>query len=272
MADSNSKFNFGKLGAQSSQPGSSQPARPSRLGAGSLPRQGEIRISCRATNPLSIQDDLSKVFQDPTQAKATTATRLFRNEELFTATAGVVSGFLSSTTRNNFSMWSAGCSSGEEVYSMAMIALYEFEKNKRQAHLEAFGTDINDQRIMEARSGRYGRPGKDAFSQNYWRLLQKYAQIGNSAVQMGEQLMTVCKFKKFDMRNKPKNHTFNFIVCNHVLQYYDGPGQQHIIGNLKAVLKPGGKLYLEGVTDGGTKGLNLVKIQGTTNMYEVGGR
>ncbi len=153
---------------------------------------------------------------------------------------------------------------------MAMIALGEYTKaGKQHPQLEAFGTDINRNRIMEARAGQYRRPGKDAFNANYWRLLNQYAEVGSSSVQMGDLLRTVCQFMLFDMRNKPKKHTFHFIVCNHVLQYYDAPGQRHIIGNLTAVLKPGGTMYLEGLTEHGLDGTNVKKIAGTSNLYHI---
>lgn len=262
------KFAFSKY----SRPSSASQPKPNTIARQpfrSPQKDDDIRISCRATNPLSIRDDVSKVFQDPRQAKATTATRLFRNDELFAATKNVTAEFLRAGNRGKFSMWSSGCSSGEEVYSMAMIALNEFTRAKARPFFEAFGTDINDQRIAEARMGRYGRPGKDSFSQNYWRLLSLYANIDSAAVQMGDELRSICRFMKFDMRNKPKKHTFNFIVCNHVLQYYDTPGQRHIITNLVAVLKPGGKMYLEGVTDHKLSELDVHKIPNSPNMYEV---
>ena len=261
MADS--PFHMGKY----SKPLSQRPARPT---APTPPRPAQgMQISCRATNPLSLRDDLGKVFLDENQAKATTATRLFRNDELFDATRRIVADFIKSNRTGKFCMWSTGCSSGEEVYSMAMIALYEFTRLRKQPLMEAFGTDINAQRIAEGRAGRYGRPGKDAFDANYWRLLNAFAEMDNSQVQMGDLLRSVCKFTLFDMRNKPKKHTFHFIVCNHVLQYYDAPGQRHIIGNLKAVLKPGGFLYLEGVTEHGLDGLNLTKLPDRPNLYTV---
>jgi two-component system CheB/CheR fusion protein len=233
------------------------------------PVQKDLKISCRATNPLSIDEDLGKVFLDETQAKATTATRLFRNEDLFETTKKLVKEFIAAGKSGKFCMWSTGCSSGEEVYSMAMIALNEFEKVRKAPQLEAFGTDINRNRIIEGRGGAYIRPGKDALNAEYWRLLNHYAEVDNSAVYMGEQLMKTCFFTLFDMRKKPKKHTFHFIVCNHVLQYYDTPGQRHIIGNLTAVLKPGGTLYLEGLTDHSLDGTNVKKVPGTSNLYRV---
>ena len=235
-----------------------------------VPKAPSVAISCRATNPLSLQDDLGKVFLDEHQAKATTATRLFRNDELFDAmTKVVIPAFLAANRTGKFSMWSTGCSSGEEVYSMAMIALNEFEKNRRSAALEAFGTDINQNRIDEAVAGVYGLPSKDSLSQGYWRLLQKHATLEDRAVHMGDALRTVCRFRIFDMRNRPKKHVFHFIVCNHVFQYYDAPGQQHIIANLKAVLRPGGHLYLEGITQQGLEGGGLRKLPNTANLYTV---
>lgn len=241
------------------------PPRPAR----SRPAQQDA-ISCRATNPLSLHDDLNKVFLDENQAKATTATRMFRNNELWNAmTKVVLPAFLAGNRGDKFSMWSSGCSSGEEVYSMALVAIAEFEKNRRPPMLEAFGTDINRNRIVEARSGRYTRPGKDSISQNHWRILSAHADMDAHEIQMGPALMSACKFMVFDMRNKPKKHTFNFIVCNHVLQYYDGPGQKHIIANLKAALRPGGHLYLEGITAQGLEGTGLKKHATARNLFAV---
>ncbi len=234
------------------------------------PKPSQDTISCRATNPLSLKDDLGKVFLDERQAKATTATRLFRNDELFDAIVKVaVPAFLRNNRTGKFAMWSTGCSSGEEVYSMAMIALNEFERAKRPPLMEAFGTDINRERIAEARAGVYNRPSRDSMSQAYWRLLTSHAHLDEYQVHMGDTLRSICKFTLFDMRNCPKKHTFHFIVCNHVLQYYDAPGQRHIIGNLKAVLRPGGHMYLEGVTDQGLAGCGLKKLPDAHNLYVV---
>ncbi|MDR1536117.1 MAG: hypothetical protein LBU64_13690 [Planctomycetota bacterium] len=230
------------------------------------------RISCRATNPLSLDDDLGKVFLDERQAKATTATRLFRNAELFNAITRVcLPAFFQNPRGGKFSMWSTGCSSGEEVYSMAMIALDGFARKNKPPLLEIFGTDINRNRILEARAGVYLPPARNSLDREYLRLLANYADLGEHAVKMGELLRSTCKFALFDMRNRPKRHTFNFIVCNHVMQYYDPAGQRHIIGNLKAVLKPGGHIYLEGVTKDGLEGGGLTKLAGAANMYAVRG-
>ena len=237
---------------------------------GIKPKAPSMNISCRATNPLSLNDDLHKVFLDEHQAKATTATRLFRNDELFNAiTKVVLPSFFATNKTGKFCMWSTGCSSGEEVYSMAMVAANEFERHRRPLLMEAYGTDINPHRIAEARAGLYTKPSKDALNQNYLRMLMNNAEIGTHDVQMGPKLRTICKFTMFDMRNKPKKHTFHFIVCNHVLQYYDGPGQKHIIENLKAVLKPGGHLYLEGITAQGLEGTHLKKLPQAQNMYVI---
>ncbi|MDR0362780.1 MAG: hypothetical protein LBJ46_08885 [Planctomycetota bacterium] len=227
-------------------------------------------ISCRATNPLSLQDNLSKVFLDERQAKATTATRLFRSGEIFAALAKVALPAFFASKRAKFTMWSAGCSSGEEVYSMAMIALNEFARAGRRPVMEAFGTDINPRRIAEARRGAYIRPSKDAFSRNCWLLLERYARVGQHQVAMGGELLASCRFSLFDMRTRPKKHTFFFIVCNHVLQYYDSAGQRHIIENLKAVLNPGGYLYLEGVTEACIAGAGLRKAGTVPNLFAVG--
>jgi chemotaxis methyl-accepting protein methylase len=227
-------------------------------------------ISCRVTNPLSLSDDLGKVFLDEKQAKATTATRLFRNGELFRAITKIcLPAFFKGTRGGRFSIWSTGCSSGEEVYSMAMIVLSEFERRGKPPLFEAFGTDINRNRILEARAGVYTRPARESLTKDYWRLLAAYATMDAHRIEMGDVLRSICKFALFDMRNCPKRHTFNFIVCNHVMQYYDAPGQRHIIANLKSVLRPGGHLYIEGVTDDGLAGSRLRKLHNAPYMYDI---
>ena len=227
-------------------------------------------ISCRATNPLSIHDDVSKVFIDERQAKATTATRLFRNEELFSALRdkAMPSYFRQSAlSRRPFVIWSSGCSSGEEVYSLAMVALGEFAGKGTAPNLDAFGTDINRERLALARAGCYGMPSRQAIGEAYWALLLRHARLEGASVRMGDDLRARCRFGVFDMRQRPKKHTFDFIVCNHVLQYYDPPGQLHILRNLQEVLKPGGHLYLEGITDGARSAMKLQKIEGQPNLF-----
>lgn len=262
----------GAFGLPLPKSGLPKPSTP-KPGAGtSGPRSGARAptISCRATNPLSLHDDLGKVFLDEEQAKATTATRLFRNDELFDAISKVViPEYIRLNRTGKFCMWSTGCSSGEEVYSMAMIVITELEKAKRPVVLEAFGTDINRNRIAEARAGRYTRPSRDAVTPAYQRLLERHCQFDEREVQMGDALRSFCRFTIFDMRNRPKTHTFHFIVCNHVMQYYDPPGQRHIVANLKAVLRPGGHLYIEGVTEDALTGCGLKKIAGVANLYVI---
>lgn len=246
---------------------SNPPPRPPR------PAMSEDTISCRATNPLSIHEDIERVFVDERQAKATTATRLFRNTELFNALRrhALAEYFARSAGGGGkeFSLWSAGCSSGEEVYSLAMVALDGFARQKIRPRAACFGTDINTQRIAEARQGLYGRPTPAAFSAEYWTLLRRYAAESPSSVQMGPELMAACKFMLFDMRKKPRKHTFDFIVCNHVLQYYDAPGQKVILDNLLAVLRPGGLLYLEGITADIAREAGLEKMP-ASNLYRPG--
>lgn len=239
-------------------PQGGQPLRPRQP---SLP---DGAISCRATNPLALNEDVGRVFLDERQAKATTATRLFRNRELFTALRRFAMPAYfdgaAGRAKREFALWSAGCSSGEEVYSLAMVAFDELARRRLPPKAQCFGTDINPQRIAEGRAGLYGRPTESAFDREYWQLLRNYAMIDGGNVQMGDALRAACRFGLFDIRKRPKNHTFDFIVCNHVLQYYDYEGQQVILGNLSSVLRPGGMLYLEGITADAVAGAGLEKM------------
>ena len=231
-------------------------------------------ISCRATNPLSLDDDVGRVFLDERQAKATTATRLFRNPELFAALRKRVmpAFFEGAGKRRNTEchIWSAGCSSGEEAYSLAMVAMDDFHRRGLPPRVVCCGTDINPRCLAEAMAGLYGRPGPGAFGPEGWALVSRYMEPeGGGGLRVRPELRSACRFGLFDLRQKPKNHTFDFIVCNHVLQYYDPPGQRHILANFKAVLRPGGRMYLEGITRDTLRGTGFQPDGEAANLFCV---
>lgn len=224
-------------------------------------------VSLRASNPIRGDENPHTVFCDVTQAKATTATRLFRNEEMFQALREIVLPPLFDDPRGLIPcIWSAGCSSGEETYSLAMVAANEFERRKRPMKLRLFGTDINPDRLALARAAEY-LCLPDTLEPKYRTLLSKYSHRQSASIAIDRRIRSCVHFGRFDIRARPKKHTFDFIVCNHVLQYYDMPGQLHILGNLTSVLRKNGHLYAEGITAPAIDGACLDRVEGFRNLF-----
>lgn len=230
--------------------------------------ENEKTVSSRALNPLSLDESVSDVFLDKRQAQATTATRLFRNPEIFRALREyVLQEYFTNDLGRGISIWSAGCSSGAETYSLAMAAVEEFVKNRQRPSVRVFGTDINRDRLAEAAAGVYLAPNTLLAGDGYDKLIAKYAAREGPHIRMGQAIRMHVKFGLFDMRKKPRSHTFDFIVCNHVLQYYDLTGQLHILRNLAAVLRPGGYMYIEGITANAVEPSGLRRVSGCRNLY-----
>lgn len=220
-----------------------------------------VRVSSRAMNPLSHHDDPNNTFCDQTQAKATTATQLFRSSEMLHALCDrVIPAYMERRIRKGVEIWSAGCSSGEEVYSLAVVGLNELEKRNEPARYTVFGTDISTDQLRKAKAGQYLTRSSSGTLSAYRKVLQKYALIEEDVIQMGPEVREHVKFGKFDLRCRPRQHTFDYIVCNHVFQYYDDNAQINFVRNFLAVLNPGGLLFLEGLTPRAQVGAGLRKI------------
>ncbi|MBN2712488.1 MAG: hypothetical protein JXR97_08685 [Planctomycetes bacterium] len=227
-------------------------------------------VSSRAMNPLTSGEQPHDIFCDNTQTAATTATQLFRNPEMFAILSRkVIPEYLASQTATQLSIWSAGCSNGAEAYSLAMVAAQTLSALESGKRYSVFGTDINPERIAEGRKGVYLLPAIRSLTDEYRHILNAYALVKRSEVTISEEIKICTKLGLFDIRNRPKKHTFNYIVCNHVLQYYDTSGQIEIISNLKGALRRGGYMYLEGITDKTVAGSGIVKIAGYTKLFQA---
>ncbi len=214
-------------------------------------RENRTAVSSRALNPIADGERPETVFCDKTQAKATTATLLFRNPPLFKGLRTVaLPGYFAQTTTRPFLIWSAGCSTGEEAYSLAMLVEAEFLRRKRRPHYQVFGTDINADHIRSARVGVYSGPLKRYDGHPLRGLIARFVTEQRRRLHIDPALRGKVRLGVFDIRKRPRRHRFDYIVCNHVLQYYDARGQLAIIANLRAVARPDGWLYLEGLTPG----------------------
>ena len=228
-----------------------------------------VRVSSRALNPLSRDDDPSTTFCCKTQAKATTATKLFRDDEMLNGLKRVVlPKYLEKRIKRGLDIWSAGCSSGEEAYSLACLGLYILRRTSDYPKLTVFGTDISTDQLRKCKVGRYLYGSSASTVKKYKNILLPFASVDNGVIQMSDVIRSHVKFGKFDLRKRPKKHVFDYITCNHVFQYYDDDAQADFVGNFLSVLKPGGVLFIEGLSSGAYKKSNIKQIYGYKNLYE----
>lgn len=165
------------------------------------------------------------------------------------------SGFLQ--PGEQFRVWSAASSTGEEAYSVAMLLDQELSGavNRRDWQIEA--TDISTKVLAHARDGVY--PAERVKSVPA-ELARRYFQrgVGNSEgyFRIKENLRNRVRFHHLNLLKPPYpfQQRFHLILCRNVMIYFDRPTQQELVNHLSEVLAPGGVLMI-----GHSESLNSVK-------------
>ncbi len=122
------------------------------------------------------------------------------------------------STVNPLRIWIAGCSTGEEAYSMG-ISLYEYLSDKISTiKIQIFATDISDQAIAKARSGIYGKRQLEGISEI--RLQQFFTKI-NGSYQINKIIRDMCVFATHNFLKDPPFAKIDLVSCRNVLIYME---------------------------------------------------
>lgn len=142
-------------------------------------------------------------------------------------------------------IWSAGCSTGEEPYTLAIILLEVMQARQENWQIEIFATDINDKSLAKARQGQYA----DYALRNVSRpLLEKYftpIQDGQYLVREAPRaLISFQHLNLFDERRLMFLRSLDVILCCNVLIYFDAESKRRMIQHFYNMLQPHGYLFL----------------------------
>lgn len=200
-------------------------------------------------------DELRALFQDLFIG----VTEFFRSPDMFQALKRVV--FPALWKRHDSDtpvrIWVPGCSTGEEVYSLA-ICLLEFLGNRKVTPpIQIFGTDVNDQAIKRARIGRYGREIANNVGRE--RLRRHFVKVDGD-FQVSKRVRELCVFAKHDILRDPPFSHLDLLSCRNLLIYFNPDTHRKLIPLFHYSLKPSGFLVLgSGETIGGYSDLFTLK-------------
>ncbi|MEL7463619.1 MAG: protein-glutamate O-methyltransferase [Pseudomonadota bacterium] len=176
-------------------------------------------------------------------ALTTNVTRFMREPHHFEEFAAQIAPQLADDARRGrrVRVWSAGCSSGEEPYSIAITALLASE-DTISGDFKILATDIDDRVLAAARAGTYPL---DAVTAAFGANTQKYFdQSVNDAV-VRPDIRKMIAFKHLNLMSKwPMSGPFQAIFCRNTLIYFDGPTQNRMIEGFSKLLQAGGALFL----------------------------
>jgi chemotaxis protein methyltransferase CheR len=139
-------------------------------------------------------------------------------------------------------IWSAGCASGEEVYTLAIL-LAESELFWGW-DLRVIGSDVCKSRILTARRGLY--PSSAFRTTERW-LRKRYFQEVGSEWQIADSIKDRCEFATINLCNASETALVgrvHAVLCRNVLIYLDERSRESLVGNLYERLLPGGFLLL----------------------------
>lgn len=155
-------------------------------------------------------------------------------------------------------VWSAGCSTGEEAYSIAIL-LAEFKSvAKRNRKIQIFATDIDTKAIASARTGIY--PASIAANVSPERLARHFTpSIDGSSYRIHKSIRDTIIFSEHNLIKDPPFSRLDLISCRNLLIYLSGELQKRLIPVFHYSLKPGRFLFLG----------NSSSIGDANNLFDV---
>ena len=169
-------------------------------------------------------------------------TGFFRDPESIQALQHTVfARTLSNEAPVHIRVWVPGCSSGEEVYTIAMLLAEQAGERHSKDTIQIFGTDISDRAIEQARSGIYGESSIADLTRERQRRFFSRVEGG---YQIAKALRDVCVFARHDLAKDPPFSKLDLISCRNVLIYMGPVLQKRVIETFHYALKPDGHLLL----------------------------
>jgi chemotaxis protein methyltransferase CheR len=206
----------------------------------------------RALNLTNFDDYISLVKSGKTSdellimtdALTTNKTSFFREEQHFLFINQVI---LPSIARFNKALrvWSAGCSSGEEPYSIA-IHLRENIPNLQAWNIKILATDISTTVLSKAKEGIYSEEIiRDVPASLQAKYFTKTASSPENLYRVNDLVRSMIKFAQLNLMGPwPMKGPFDVIFCRNVMIYFDKPTREKLVSRYFSLLKPGGYLFV----------------------------
>jgi two-component system CheB/CheR fusion protein len=170
-------------------------------------------------------------------------TTFFRDPETFTY---LKTSFLPKLMKDkgvgeSLRIWIPACSTGEEVYSFAMLVMELQESLAIRLQVQIFATDISEPALVDARIGEYSV--NDVVNISKSRLSRFFVKSGNS-FRISKEVREMCVFASHNILHDPPFSRMDFISCCNLLIYFDAAAQKKALATINFALNDGGYLLL----------------------------
>lgn len=211
------------------------------------------------------REELERLFQYMT----INVTEFFRNPTAFTYLERKVLPRLMAeqSVHGQFRVWSAGCSSGEEPYSLAIVLLRVKKRHRIPTPFTVTATDVDDRTLAKAKVGRYN---PDALKNLDSEDIGEYFVEEEGQLSVSDEVRECVNFRTEDVLRENPGLDQSLIVCRNLLIYFSREHQEQIITRFSRKMYPGGYLMLgKAETLIGRNRLFFQSISPTERIYRL---
>jgi len=120
--------------------------------------------------------------------------------------------------KNRIRIWSAGCATGEEPYTLAII-VYDLTRMKSDVQVTIFASDLDNEALNKARAGVYDKKALENLTES--QIRRHFTLLDNEKYQVKPHLKKMIKFSKHDlMSGKPVTNYLDIVLCRNVTIYF----------------------------------------------------
>ncbi|MBQ5311765.1 MAG: protein-glutamate O-methyltransferase CheR [Oscillospiraceae bacterium] len=191
----------------------------------------------------AINDESGRKTSQMVNRLTTNHTYFMREPEHFTYMfENVLPHIEAAVTDKDIRIWCAGCSTGQEAYSMAMVIDEYFGPSKSQWDTVILATDLNTEALYTAREGIYPKEALEGLSPE--RIEHYFIELPDGNMRLIDRIKDSVVFKRFNLKDdiiykKP----FDLISCRNVMIYFDQRTKEELVQRLLLCTKPGGYLF-----------------------------
>ncbi len=172
----------------------------------------------------------------------TNLTRFFRNQPHFDALINYVIPEVLKIKKERgdtkLRVWSAGCSTGEEPYTLAMIFR---DKLPPSVGVEILASDISLKSLMVGKAGFYPESRIAGIPDGY---LSRFFDRSNNGYQVKDEIMKMIRFDYHNLKNDSGARGIDILFCRNVLIYFDEPAQKGVIDRFWDSMAPKSYLFI----------------------------
>ena len=138
-------------------------------------------------------------------------------------------------------VWSAGCASGQEAYTLAMLLAEALGPDAFRQRVKIYATDVDEEALAEARTASYDARAVESVPPD---LLERYFEHVNGRYVFHKDLRRAVIFGRNDLVKDAPISRVDLLVCRNTLMYLNAETQRNVLGRLHFALGPQGTLFL----------------------------